>query len=183
MKKQSGFTFLEVIFSLSIAAIIVGIGVPSFVNSIRNSEMVTAANSMVAGLHAARSEAVKTRSRVTLCRSDNSGANPVCSATGKGLAVFLNASDDISFDSGADTLMQQISWLGDDMDTVMGTIPNYVSFNGDGFTRAVGGGSINGSILVCGPSAEDHARVIMISPTGRPTVQKHAQAVSPPACP
>ena len=49
--------------------------------------------------------------------------------------------------------------------------------------RAINGDSISGTLLLCGPSGDKHARLITLTPTGRPTVQHHRDATSPPACP
>ena len=183
MKKQLGLTFLEIMLALAIAAILLGVAVPSFVGSIRNSEMVSTANAFVGALHSARSEAVKSRARVTVCRSVNSTAPPACSAEGPDLLVFLNTTDDQVFNSGSDTSVRAVPWLKSTMTVDMGTIPNYLSFNSDGYSRIVGGGTVTGAIVMCGPSAEHHSRVITVSPTGRPVVQKHADATNPVACP
>ncbi|MFK8028705.1 MAG: GspH/FimT family pseudopilin [Gammaproteobacteria bacterium] len=182
MKNQRGISFIELIFALSVAGVLVSAAVPSFLGSIRNSDMASSANSLVGAVHAARAEAVKTRSRVTMCRGDRSGENPTCDADGFDLLVFVNDSNDASYDSG-DVLVRASSWLKEDMTVSSNDIPDYVTFNSRGVTEDTNGDSISGTALLCGPSGEKHARIITLSPTGRPTVQHHRDATNPAACP
>jgi type IV fimbrial biogenesis protein FimT len=84
-KHQSGFTLYELMVTLLVAGVLLGIGVPSFKAATRNSNMTAAANDLITGLLAARAEAVKRQVPVTLCASANpSAANPVCSQNGAG---------------------------------------------------------------------------------------------------
>ena len=64
--KQSGFTLVELMFTITVLAVLLGIGVPNFRDFIRNSRMTAAANDLLADLNLARSEAVKRRVAVTL---------------------------------------------------------------------------------------------------------------------
>ena len=57
MKKQKGLTLFELLITLTIAAIIFGIGVPSFLDTIRTSRTVTEVNSLISAVNLARSTA------------------------------------------------------------------------------------------------------------------------------
>jgi len=72
--KQPGFTLVELMFVLTVAAILLSIGIPGFRDFVRNSRMTTAANDLLADYNLARSEAVKRRVPVTLCKSDDGAA-------------------------------------------------------------------------------------------------------------
>ena len=83
--QQKGFTLLELMITVVVAAILLAWGVPSFREFQRNSAMTSAANDLITGLLAARAEAVKRHVPVTLCASANPLANvPVCSQNGAG---------------------------------------------------------------------------------------------------
>ena len=62
-----------------IVAIFVTVGVPNFQNLIRENRLATHANELVSSFHFARSEAIKRRQQVTVCRSAN---GTVCVAGG-----------------------------------------------------------------------------------------------------
>ncbi len=183
MKKQLGISFIELIFALSVAGILASVGIPGFIGSMRNSDMSSSANALVGAVHAARSEAVKSRSRVTVCRGTRTGTTPTCDSNGYDLLVFINAGNDASYDEDADTLVRATTWLKENMTITAPSLPDYVSFTSRGVTRAINGDPITGTLLLCGPSAEKHARVITLSPTGRPTVQHYRDAMNPAACP
>lgn len=182
MKNQRGMSFIELIFALSVAGILVSVAVPNFVGSMRNSDMVSSTNALIGAVHAARTEAVKARDRVTLCRGDRSGATPSCDADGLDLLVFVNDANDVSFDDD-DVLVRSVAWLREGMTVTSTGIPSYITFNSRGVTQDTNGDPISGSSMICGPSGDKHARIVTLSPTGRPTVQHHRDAANPPACP
>ena len=78
--KQTGFTLIELMFTIVVLAVLLGIGVPNFRDFIRNSRMTAAANDLLADINLARSEAVKRRARVTLCKSDGTDCDTTASA-------------------------------------------------------------------------------------------------------
>lgn len=57
--KHAGFTLIELMMALAIAAIILTQAVPSFTRMIKNNRMTTQVNQFVVALNLARSEAVK----------------------------------------------------------------------------------------------------------------------------
>jgi len=78
-KAQSGFTLLELMLVVTLAGLLLGLGIPAMGNFIRNARITGAANDVMAALHFTRSEAIKRRQAVTLCTSANPlDANPTC---------------------------------------------------------------------------------------------------------
>ena len=167
MKNQRGLTILELMLAIAIGAILVGVGVPSFVNTIRNSEMTSATNGLVGALYAARSEAVQRRGRVPICIAKDGTGGPNCAADGNRLMVFQNVGNDLSFDGG-DTLVKSVPWLSENIDASVNGVATGFSFNASGFTRDVAGNTVAGNVLFCDPRGNDAARVVVIAPTGRP---------------
>ena len=54
---QTGFTIIELMLAIAVATITLAIGVPSFVDLVRNNAAVTEVNDLVSALNLARSEA------------------------------------------------------------------------------------------------------------------------------
>ncbi|MCA3216997.1 MAG: GspH/FimT family pseudopilin [Burkholderiales bacterium] len=65
---QTGFTLIELLVTLTIAAILLAIGVPAFNSSIASARASDGANSLLAALELARSEAMRRGVTVSVCR-------------------------------------------------------------------------------------------------------------------
>lgn len=69
MTERNGFTLIELMVTLAVAAILATVAVPSFYNFIQNARTTAQANAFVTAINVARSEAVKRRNPVELCAS------------------------------------------------------------------------------------------------------------------
>jgi type IV fimbrial biogenesis protein FimT len=183
---QRGFTLLELLMSVLLASIILGLGVPSFIDFSRNSRMTANTNDLLASIHIARGEAVKRRAPVTVCSSANAtGANPSCDAGSmNGWLVFADDNDgngdgipdgDGVVDPGEE-IIQVHAGLPAGMN--VNADGAYVSFASSGFTRDIPGlGNGASNVLICDVRGNEDlgggnsaARVIVIAPTGRAQV-------------
>jgi type IV fimbrial biogenesis protein FimT len=78
-RRQHGFTLWELLITLVVGGILLGIGVPNVIEFQRNGVMTGTANDFVTAVLAARTEAIKRQVPVTLCFSnDPTLANPAC---------------------------------------------------------------------------------------------------------
>lgn len=81
MKKADGFTLIELMITLALAAIILTLGVPSFRDFIMNNRITTQANDFVASIQTARSLAIRHQRPAQICVSANpAAATPSCTA-------------------------------------------------------------------------------------------------------
>jgi type IV fimbrial biogenesis protein FimT len=65
-RAQRGFTLIELMVTLTILAIMLGVGVPSFRNFIAGQKVKSASHDLMTALVIARSEAIKRNASVTL---------------------------------------------------------------------------------------------------------------------
>ncbi len=81
MKVSAGFSLVELMVVITIVAVLLALGVPSY-RYVTNSNRVSAeVNALLGDLMFARSEAIKEGATVTVCPISNPPANPpVCSA-------------------------------------------------------------------------------------------------------
>lgn len=181
--KQCGFTLLELMFTITVLAVIVGIGVPNLRDFVRNSRMSSAANDIITDFNLARSEAVKRRVAVTLCKSQNLAT---CDANDAGpfnrWIVFVDDADPAivaatdgngQVDAGETVLRQRTI---DDTITVRKRANQIrTTFLRSGFPRPEAARverfllcDARGNVVAAG--GDSAARAIEILPTGRPTV-------------
>lgn len=190
---QKGFTLIELMITLLVAAIVLGIGVPNFQQFLATNRMATATNDVVTALHAARSQAVKRRANVTICPSANwDAANPTCAPFGQlsnGHIVFVDCS--AANPCGAPNMAVDAF---DQILRVRGPLPNgiaplvttdaggaqYFSFGPTGFPRnAAGFAAPITNIQLCDDRGNHNTgadiaagRWLQITPTGRPQVYR-----------
>jgi type IV fimbrial biogenesis protein FimT len=69
--KARGFTLIELMISVTILAILLGLAVPSFNNAVLGGKLTAFANNLVASTQLARSEAIKRNQPVRICASSN----------------------------------------------------------------------------------------------------------------
>lgn len=71
MNNQSGFTLIELLIVMVVMAVLLGIGVPSFRDTIQSNRIATVSNDLIAALQFARSESVRRGEDVTLCSTND----------------------------------------------------------------------------------------------------------------
>ena len=62
--KEKGFTLIELMAALAILALLLLLGMPSFISFLRNSEIRSTAESIINGLRTASAEATRRNSRI-----------------------------------------------------------------------------------------------------------------------
>jgi len=206
--QQLGFTLWELLITLLVAGILLGIGVPNVMEFQRNGAMTAAANQFVTGVLVARTEAVKRQAPVTLCLSDNPTAvTPTCSPNGvadsatRGFVVFVDENNNLDangariltdatdrngvVDANELVLMQSVAPGG-----TMRISANcgYVSYLPTGFTRQIAGlcNPAVRAVLFCDDRGRrmaagslSSARAVRIDQTGRGQVLQDTADVDP----
>lgn len=90
MKPNAGFTLVEMMIAVAILAILLALGGPAFQTFIENTKIRSTAESMQAGLHLARSEALRRNARVTFWLVDGISAACARSASGTSWVVSFD---------------------------------------------------------------------------------------------
>jgi type IV fimbrial biogenesis protein FimT len=179
-EKQSGFTLIELMVVLSIAAIVLTLSTP-LSNLFQNNRVSAQVREFVSALNLARGTAISQGMCTSLCISDGNNP-PGCRATtndddietwNQGWLVFTDADCDATLDGGTDTLVRQFDGLPTGY-----TLRVQSTNNGDGEDndnretityRASGIANTSaGTWTLCGPSGQDiHKRGIDIAVSGR----------------
>jgi type IV fimbrial biogenesis protein FimT len=187
--KSSGFTVIELMFTVMILAVLVTIGVPGMLGFVRNSRMSSAANDIVTDYAYARSEAIKRGIPVTLCKSQNGTA---CDTTNAAFGRWIVFVDDVDAAVAAGTDGNgQVDIVGGVQETILSdrALPDTIDavtlanqrraiFLPSGFPRV--DNQNFAQFVLCdeagnetGPGGDSSARAIVVSATGRPQVVRN----------
>jgi len=176
---SKGFSLQELMISMAIFFLLAGFGVPGYIGYVRNGELSNSTTSLFADLYYARSEAIKRKEKVTLCRSSDAMAdNPVCGGASNswsdGWIVFVNVDGAANAYDGTDILLKVGSPPSDNVEIVSnGNADQYIEYNTDGSLNINLAPSV---YAVCadydqdGNYDEDRGREIRINPIGRPVI-------------
>jgi len=130
-KAHAGFTLVELMVTLAIAAILLAVGMPSFSGIIKNQEIQTAARDFLAALNLARSEAIRRNMRVDLVPAEDG------TDWGKGWVVFVDRNNNLKPDTDEEIIFTHgpfPAYL-----TIKSNLtdesPKYIAYNGQGRTR------------------------------------------------
>ncbi|MDT8407355.1 MAG: GspH/FimT family pseudopilin [Methylococcales bacterium] len=191
--KVAGLTLTELIITVALAGIVIGLGVPSFTDTIRSNRSAAMSNEFITALAYARSEAIKRGLPVTLRRSSSTA-----SLWENGFDVFVDRDGDGLFeDDGNATpcetnnqlLTEDCLLKTYDAQTFAGfTVRSgdnfscWVSFNNTGSasssgTSCTGTGLANDSFRLCPDSGDaSKAKRIAINNTGRTRITDGASS-------
>lgn len=169
MRRNAGFTLLELFICLAVIALLLGMGVPAFRDLIRNQQLAAASSDFLSALHLARSEALKRGRRITLCKSPDGTHCAAEDGWDQGWMLFVDRNSDGSRQDGEEIIAVREGLNG--MAGITGNLPvqRYISYVSRGLSRTVGGALQMGTVTVC---REGRARKIILSATGRPRLQR-----------
>jgi len=175
-RRQSGFTLIELVVTLAIASILLGIGVPSFVDVVRNARIGTQYNQMARALFIARSEAVKSSEFVVVC-ARSAPASLDCGGKDdwkNGWLVYVDVDSAIdsnaSIDTGDTIIATEPALVGDNWLEVRARTANGATPSEVGHVRYLPRGDTDwesGSLVICDKHrGSPKSRVVNVKLTG-----------------
>ena len=173
-KSQAAYTLFELLGTLTLVGMVLGLGLPSFSRIVAEHQLRTEVEALFHAFHLARKESITRRRVVTLCPSAD-GEN--CSA-GKdwsgGWMMFVNRDRRNELERGAD----------EELLTFHRPVSNVsIVTNRNGFSlRSTDLRATNGTLRVCDRSSRAAARALIISYTGRPRVRRSQVNGGPISC-
>jgi type IV fimbrial biogenesis protein FimT len=167
---SGGFTLIELMVTLSIAAILLVVAVPAFTAFKRNAELTSATNTLLAAINTARSEALKTGRNAFVVPTSNG------SSWNAGWVVFVDMDQSQNYDASADKTILVQEPLAPYF-TVTGNLhatgsTPYIMYDSSGYSRQKGSGfsALTMSIVrndLSGSELLEQTRYLIIAKTGR----------------
>jgi type IV fimbrial biogenesis protein FimT len=155
IKISNGFTLLELLITLSIAAILLAATAPAFNDLITQNRVDSAADTLMRAVHLARTESIKRGSRVITCLSR--GGN-TCDTTNADSVLIFSDSDRTGSPKNASDLIKTFQ-----VDTTSVNITYnrpFLAYNAMGLASGT-----NGTFTVCGASGKGD--FVIVSSLGR----------------
>lgn len=169
--KAQGFTLIELIIVISIAMIILTSAIPAFSQIISKNRRSALLYTLYSHHQLARSEAIKTNQRVTLCKSNNNSQCTSDSQWHDGWIVFVDHNRDKTINDNERII--QVQQALDKSLTLkyrgFGS-RNYISYFSTGWSTS------NGTFTLCSQSNDKTAQSIIISRTGRARMDNKASS-------
>jgi len=141
--RARGFTLLELMFTLTMAAVLLGLAIPSFRTMTASNRVVTQANEMVSAVNFARSEAITRNTNITFCRATTA----VTTNCAPSLADWSNWI--LRTPAGVVVRRGTINTYGGTVRLNSDFILDAVTFSSDGLARTGGGLVVNRAFTVC----------------------------------
>lgn len=170
---EKGFTLIELMVTIAIAAVLLMVAAPGFVAFQRNSEMTSITNSLLSAINAARAEAMKTGLNAMVTPADGQSWS-------SGMIVFVDRDRDNAYTASSDTLVMAreampsyiaVSGAGNANED---SGAPYIMFNGSGYARSYGSspGAANLTLTitrndVASAQVSAEMRRIVVALTGR----------------
>ena len=167
---QYGFTLIELLVTLSVASILLSVGVPSYRGFVQDSLMATQSNSFASAIALAKSEAIKRSSRVTICPSTNGTSCTGGSGWSNGWLVFANPNGDGVVDAGEQILHVGAALSGGN---TLSSAQDKITFSANGFSMWS-----NGTFLLCDSCGITYSKAIVLNNQGRLRFQTGTGACS-----
>lgn len=167
--RAAGFTLIELMVTIAVAAVLTAMAVPSFTRFAVSSRLVNHTNDLIGNLNIARSEAIRRNRNISLCRAA-SDVVTTCAGT-NGAWQFWIVRDDAD---GAIIRRGSFNTYGGTMG-VTSDLPNQrVVFGSDGLARTTAGVLVsNQSFTVCSTRlSTENKRQLSLGAGSRVTTKK-----------
>ena len=161
-----GFSLVELMVTVAVLSIVLGIAVPSFNTLVQQHRVTTQSNDLLAALTATRSEAIKNNRNIALCAADAADAT-TCNTSGNWSHWI------ITMGSSATVLRRGSINTASGIQISSTLASNRIVFGADGLARTGAGnnpvliGANNGSVVICSSKlSTNNRRTIAVTAGG-----------------
>jgi len=156
MKRNAGFTLMELMVSITVLGVLTAMAVPSFVSMNNRNRLASQANELLSAIQYARAEAIRINSRVTFCgaASADVDAEDDCEGGEQPFWVVIGRTDGVEEQLRVFSVREPLKVTSD---------LEKISFAADGLARdATTKALVTGEITVCleTDNPPEHTRVL-----------------------
>lgn len=171
-RQSSGFTLIELLVAMAVAAFLVIAAVPNLRSFIQNGRLITQTNDLIGDLSLARSEAIKRRTNIGICKSTN---GITCAGGGNwrdGRAIFVDDNNNNALDGGELVLRfrEALASTADSLST-NAVLGDPIIFTANGATSSVALGGPVGTFTFCDDRGASKGKWITLNRLGQFSVQ------------
>ena len=180
MRKQAGFTIMELMIVVTIVGVLTAASLPGLNAWVRNASRTAAVTEFLGSMHLARSEAIKRNSRIGMCPSSDAATCDGTQDWGVGWLVFVDSDGDMDAGNGEEIMIAH-EGLKDPWTLISDGGEVALDFRPNGRVET----STNATTIdfsLCDDRGPDEGRALSVSNSGRPQTALKAQDGSDPAC-
>ncbi len=176
---ERGFTLIEMMVAVALTALLLSMAVPALTAFTSNARQTSTINDFVSSMHIARSTAVTTNFRTTVCASSN-GVSCEQVSWDQGWIVFSDRDSDQTVDN--DETIVASSDGADGLDIQSVEFGQFLMYRPNGRVMTVSAAGNSGQFTVCDGRGADHAKVLIVDLSGRPRLSYYQADGSAPSC-
>jgi type IV fimbrial biogenesis protein FimT len=154
---SNGFTLPELLITIAVASILLGVAVPSFSGLMMSNRLTTQANDLVGAINFARSEAIKRNRTLSLCRASSKSASSCVTSAGDWEHWLI-------LTNGGDVVRRgRVETSGGSIEVTSTLTNDLATFGSDGLVRTGTAVVSNHEIVVCSSRGGDNnaRRIVM----------------------
>ena len=163
---SAGYTLIELLSTIAIVSVAVGIGIPSLNATLSSNRLTTSLNALAGTLSYTRSESIRRNQHVVVCKTSE---GTKCTRQGDwrhGWLVYVDANRNRILDESETILGSHRATDKIRIDYRAFGSTNYLVYRPSGATHT------NGTFTFCDPAYPDSARALIITKSGRPRLSK-----------
>jgi type IV fimbrial biogenesis protein FimT len=179
LTSSRGFTLIELMIAIGLTGLLLSLAIPALDQFTTSARSTSAVNDFVSSMHVARSTAVTTNFRTTVCASAG-GANCEAVSWDQGWIVFTDRDSDQTVDIG-ETIVATSKGI-DGLSIQSGEFGQFLMYRPNGRVMTSSANGNSGQFTVCDNRGSEYAKVLIVDLSGRPRMSKYLADGTSPSC-
>ena len=179
LTSSRGFTLIELMIAVGLTGLLLSLAVPALDQFTTSARSTSTVNDFVSSMHVARSTAITTNFRTTVCASAG-GANCEAVSWDQGWIVFTDRDSDQTVDNG-ETIVATSEGI-DGLSIQSGEFGQFLMYRPNGRVMTASANGNSGQFTVCDNRGSEYAKVLIVDLSGRPRMSKYLADGTSPSC-